>query len=398
MLVGLFVSKKQKYYIHIILIICLIFEAYKTYKYFENNSISSIEHFTNKLFPKKTYTLLPLGGGPIFEITNWIRENTNKSDVILSDIGISPMILTYTDRPVNLHPKFESKDIRDKYEEFVMSLYDKEQKFYEVCNKFKTDYFIYDYRMVLDTSKDSKRYIANALSLPKNAVVYEFNFAPERLKHFELVYQNITFRIFKVLKENEKNQHHQFPYQPFFDIKLFENYGSVNNSEFNDKNNESVLDRIYYAKTSIDFIRNLRTQGNYKKAFIMLDEIKQYIPNYEEIYTETGQLLYDINMLDKAIEAYKKAIEINPYSVTSYIEISSLYFLKKEYDLAIKMAERAIKISPNPYAYNNLGGAYYGKGLYTEALRSYKKAIEMNPSWVKDIQQNYSNVLNIMSK
>jgi len=54
--------------------------------------------------------------------------------------------------------------------------------------------------------------------------------------------------------------------------------------------------------------------------------------------------------------------------------------------------EDAVKKSPKkPKAHNNLGNAYYNKGLYKEAIREYKRAVFLFPNWEKP----YNNLGNV---
>jgi len=93
-----------------------------------------------------------------------------------------------------------------------------------------------------------------------------------------------------------------------------------------------------------------------------------------------GAVLDALKEYNQAIEAYKKAIEINPKKNEFYYNIGIAYGNKGEYDQAIEAYKKAIEINPKmDEAYNNMGNAYYNKGEYDQAIEAYKKAIEINP-------------------
>jgi Q-cell neuroblast polarisation len=78
-------------------------------------------------------------------LVEWIKENTEPDSVVLADFGLSPVIYHYTGRKIVLQPKFESRDMRLKYREFVESIFDgREREFYDFCLKYDVDYFVFD--------------------------------------------------------------------------------------------------------------------------------------------------------------------------------------------------------------------------------------------------------------
>ncbi|MEW6607943.1 MAG: tetratricopeptide repeat protein [bacterium] len=62
-----------------------------------------------------------------------------------------------------------------------------------------------------------------------------------------------------------------------------------------------------------------------------------------------------------------------------YFNQGEKYRAEKNYEAAIAMYKKAIKLNPDyDIAYNNLGCAYYEKGQFDEAIANYKKALEFN--------------------
>jgi tetratricopeptide (TPR) repeat protein len=84
---------------------------------------------------------------------------------------------------------------------------------------------------------------------------------------------------------------------------------------------------------------------------------------------------------DKAIEAYTKAIALDPNYAYAYNNRGVTYGKKGQYDRAIEDYNRAIAINPNyAEAYRNRGVAYYEKGQYDRIIEDYNKVIALNPN------------------
>ncbi len=84
---------------------------------------------------------------------------------------------------------------------------------------------------------------------------------------------------------------------------------------------------------------------------------------------------------DKAIEAYGKALRIDPCSPVLQTELAVLYLHQNRLDPALELLEQAIRTSPDrPKPYLLLGQVYVRKGRLEDAERSFNRAIELNPS------------------
>ncbi|MBT6516593.1 MAG: tetratricopeptide repeat protein, partial [Candidatus Marinimicrobia bacterium] len=65
-----------------------------------------------------------------------------------------------------------------------------------------------------------------------------------------------------------------------------------------------------------------------------------------------------------------------------YYNLGIAYNNQGNYTKAIESYKKAIELKPDyALAYNNLGIAYNNQGNYTKAIESYKKAIELKPDY-----------------
>jgi len=78
------------------------------------------------------------------------------------------------------------------------------------------------------------------------------------------------------------------------------------------------------------------------------------------------------------IEAFQKAIEINPTDGRSWYELGNLYFHTEAYDQAVDAFQKAIEIEPEfGWPYSNLALTLATQGKHEEAIPLYQKSIEL---------------------
>ena len=88
-------------------------------------------------------------------------------------------------------------------------------------------------------------------------------------------------------------------------------------------------------------------RGKYEKA---VEEFKKAIelkPDYGDAYHNLANVYHQIGKDDLALENYQKALELNPNLWQSYQNIAAIYFSQKKLDLAKQSMEKALVINPN---------------------------------------------------
>ena len=122
-------------------------------------------------------------------VVEWIKENTGPDSVVLADFGLSPVIYHYTGRKVVLQPKFESRDMRAKYREYVEALFNgTERAFYDFCLKYDVDYFVFDNGTFAGKGSPgwiyTLRYISGKTGPMKDTRIYELSRNRGKLNYF----------------------------------------------------------------------------------------------------------------------------------------------------------------------------------------------------------------------
>lgn len=104
-------------------------------------------------------------------------------------------------------------------------------------------------------------------------------------------------------------------------------------------------------------------------------------------YENLGRIYFDCEKIEMAINTYKKALELEPYSFSVLFNLASAYKKNKQFKDSIATYKDALIFEPD-YAdiYFNLGNIYEEIGDTSEAINYYKKAVEYNPN---DIEFQY---------
>jgi len=148
--------------------------------------------------------------------------------------------------------------------------------------------------------------------------------------------------------------------------------------------------------------------GDYDKsieAFRKVIELDNDSPHLPEIYNYLGVAYYHKDTYQESITNFKKAIQLNPvelkvtkfnlksvYKRMEHYNLGMTYFFMKDFDAAIIEMLTAVEVDSNYFdALFHLGDIYLNKGMPGEALRSFQRALRVNPNH-KDIAQVYNGL------
>lgn len=126
-------------------------------------------------------------------------------------------------------------------------------------------------------------------------------------------------------------------------------------------------------------------QGQTQQA---LDSARQAVDkdkNNAEAHNLLGLIYMSQSQFDKAAEQLRDAVRINPYYTDAHNQLGVCYRETKEYDKALKEFEIALNdknFKTPEKVYLNLGNLYVDQGVMSEAVRSFQRAVEVNPNYV----------------
>ncbi|MDP3981848.1 MAG: hypothetical protein Q8Q33_10595 [Chlamydiota bacterium] len=137
------------------------------------------------------------------QLVDWTRTHTNSSDVILANFGVSASILTYADRKIVLHPKYESLDVRRKTKEYIESLFaDGDDAFYKFCLTNGVTYYVHSRGTYAGEDIYSYRYMANRM-LGKDTIAAALFEYWKYIPHFIMLFDNGKHIVLKVLRPED---------------------------------------------------------------------------------------------------------------------------------------------------------------------------------------------------
>jgi tetratricopeptide repeat protein/glycosyl transferase family 9 (putative heptosyltransferase) len=103
-----------------------------------------------------------------------------------------------------------------------------------------------------------------------------------------------------------------------------------------------------------------------------------------EIWNNLGNSLCRRGLWEQAIDAYRKALEIQPALVDAHCNLGVALVQNGELDAGIASQRRAIELNGSfPAAYNNLGSALLIAGRFDEAERALDRAIQLRADFAE---------------
>lgn len=122
------------------------------------------------------------------------------------------------------------------------------------------------------------------------------------------------------------------------------------------------------------------------KHFLQKVLMKELARNPQEarLYTMLGSIYYQDKAYRHAIEAYERALELNPHDPEALNNLAWLYATCdepgcREPTKAMVYAITAAALKPVPYTLDTLAESYYANGLHDKAIDAIKRALAMKP-------------------
>ncbi len=118
----------------------------------------------------------------------------------------------------------------------------------------------------------------------------------------------------------------------------------------------------------------------YEEAIEAYEKAIELDPKDAYAWVNKGFALDELKRYEEAIEAYEKAIELDPKNDFSWVSKGISLWQLKRYEEAIEAYEKAIELNPkNDFPWVNKGISLSELTRYEEAIEAYEKAIEINP-------------------
>ena len=125
----------------------------------------------------------------------------------------------------------------------------------------------------------------------------------------------------------------------------------------------------------------LNKRGKFDEVVSLLEPHKGNPKNDSALFfNELGVSYRNKNKLDESIQAYRRALSLDPENPVVMKNLADAFFLKKEYSQAVEMCQKALKSNPRFHQVRStLGLAYYRLGKFPEALEEFEAVLKLNP-------------------
>ncbi len=136
-------------------------------------------------------------------------------------------------------------------------------------------------------------------------------------------------------------------------------------------------------------------EGNFTMAVQAWEKAIEIDPTMVKVYNYLGRAYYTQGMIEGAIDAYKKAVELDPANPKSYINLGIAYRYDEEYELAIEELNKAIELNPlSALAYDEIGMSLMKLEKHDEAIAALKNAAAIDPEFPQP--HNHLGVIYLM--
>ena len=125
------------------------------------------------------------------------------------------------------------------------------------------------------------------------------------------------------------------------------------------------------------------------EAQLALKQAESLNPDSARVRLADGLLNQTAGQYEKALENYRRALDLEPRNVDAFLGIAGVYNKLDMPDKAMEAYNRAINLDPGYYwPYEVQGVFFYYRGRYPEAAEQFQKVIERAPGMFKP----YSNL------
>ncbi|MFQ5735746.1 MAG: tetratricopeptide repeat protein [Thermodesulfobacteriota bacterium] len=136
-------------------------------------------------------------------------------------------------------------------------------------------------------------------------------------------------------------------------------------------------------------------EKNYDNALQYLEKVAADKSNFADVYNMLGLVYYHSSRFEDAINAFKKALEINPKYTEVSLNLAVVYNELGQFDKSTEVYGMARKTRRNEQSYLDpyvkgkvanmhagLGAIYKDLGFYAQAVEEYRKALLLHPEFV----------------
>jgi len=152
-----------------------------------------------------------------------------------------------------------------------------------------------------------------------------------------------------------------------------------------------LLARIYFRMLGSNQMQKV-DQATLDKAIAQLEALTRLVPSDVDSWEVLGRLYKMNNQNQKAEEAFKKVLNVDPSSKEGIVSLAELYFEQGDYAATVEQLKRIPEEDMDPRMMEMLGYAYSQTREYESAVAVYKKAMAQDPE-NQNLRRAYAEAL-----
>ncbi len=235
------------------------------------------------------------------ELIGHLATRASVKDVILAPPAIASLLVGFGGRTAAIASGVSTVDAMQRTNGYMMKYYDPEDELFGVCDSYEIPYVLYSIDLLLDTSKDSPRFAAGLTGVNEESLAYRMHFEPESLEHFNLVYENDGYRLFRVTRKMEPFFLTDHP--PVYQKSILARH---------DNDLRTFYEAIVDALLTYELALEAHGRGEDDEAIRRFRYCLELAPRFTKAWLGVGDSLFRLGEIEAANAAYSRALEAAP--------------------------------------------------------------------------------------
>jgi len=230
-----------------------------------------------------------------------VTRTSTRSDVILAPPDVSSVIAGFAGRSTVAAPGISTREMSVRAVETMAAYYGDEKDLAETCGAVGATHVLYSIDLLLDGSSYSPRYLAGFQGSVSETLAFRMHFSPETLRHFQLVYENDNYRLFRLTAVSEPVFLSDHP--PVYQREILRRSGG---------DLDAFYTRIVDILTAYQTAVAAQAGGDEEEAIRRFRHCLDQAPFFTRAWLGTGDSLFRLGRPDDALAAYSRVLAYAP--------------------------------------------------------------------------------------